>query len=63
VAESASSGVDSLLRQASAWTPREATVFLIQFEERFRLLTGRSASRVERQIVTSLLRRRAAQDP
>lgn len=55
--------VDSLLQEASTWTPRQAAVFLLQFDARFRAAAGRDASRVERLILTSLLRRRVAQEP
>lgn len=52
-------GIDTLLQQASNWTPREATSFLLAFDARFRDVAGRLPTRVERQILTSLLRRRA----
>jgi hypothetical protein len=55
--------VDTLIQQASNWTPREAAVFLLQFDARFRVAAGREPTRVERLILTSLLRRRVALDP
>ena len=54
--------VDSLLQEATQWTPREAALFLLTFEHSFSSQTGREPSRVERLILTSLLRRRALQD-
>jgi hypothetical protein len=56
-------GMDSLLKEANNWTPREATVFLLKFEAYFRLAAGHEPTRVERLILTSLLRRRATQEP
>ena len=56
-------GIDTLLQQAANWTPREATVFLLGFDEHFRSVAGRAPTRVERQILTSLLRRRVTQEP
>jgi hypothetical protein len=58
-----SRGVDTLIQRASSWTPREAAVFLLDFEARFRAVAGGEPTRVERLILTSLLRRRVAQDP
>ena len=58
-----SRGVDALIQHASGWTPREAAVFLLGFEAHFRTIAGREPTRVERLILTSLLRRRVAQDP
>ena len=54
--------VDTLLQQAAQWTPREAVIFLMSFERSFTTEAGRAPSRVERLILTSLLRRRALQD-
>lgn len=54
--------VDSLLQAASEWTPREAVVFLMKFDVSFQGATGRQATRVERLILSSLLRRRATTD-
>jgi hypothetical protein len=54
--------VDSLLQEATQWTPREAVAFLLAFERSFASETGREPSRVERLILTSLLRRRALND-
>ena len=51
--------VDWLIQAANEWTPREASVFLLEFEVRFRLMTGRIPNNVEKLILTSLLRRRA----
>ena len=58
-----SRGVDGLIQHASSWTPREAAVFLLGFESHFQSIAGREPTRVERLILTSLLRRRVAQDP
>jgi hypothetical protein len=55
-------GVDSLLQAASQWTPREAVVFLLRFDKLFTATTGRGPTRVERLILSSLLRRRATTD-
>lgn len=55
-------GVDTLLQAASTWTPREAVVFILGFDAHFRAAAGRAPSRVERLILTSLLRRRAVLD-
>ena len=56
-------GVDSLLQAASQWSPREAVVFLLKFDPFFTAATGRAPTRVERLILSSLLRRRATTDP
>ena len=58
-----SRGVDDLLQHASSWSPREAAVFLLGFEAHFQTIAGRAPTRVERLILTSLLRRRVTQDP
>lgn len=52
-------GVDTLLQAASQWTPREAVVFLLSFDKQFVAAAGRGPTRVERLILSSLLRRRA----
>ena len=57
-----SRALDSLVQHASAWTPREATVFLLGFDAHFQAITGREPTRVERIILTSLLRGRVEQD-
>ncbi|HZQ97668.1 MAG TPA: hypothetical protein VFC93_02515 [Chloroflexota bacterium] len=56
-------GVDSLLQAASQWTPREAVVFLMSFDAMFKGATGRAPTKVERLILSSLLRRRATTEP
>ena len=56
-------GVDSLLKAAADWTPREAVVFLLSFDALFQATTGRAPTRVERLILSSLLRRRATNEP
>jgi hypothetical protein len=56
-------GVDTLLQAASQWTPREAVVFLLSFDKLFTAAAGRAPTRVERLILSSLLRRRATTDP
>jgi hypothetical protein len=55
-------GVDSLLQAANEWTPREAIVFLFGFDAQFHGATGRAPTRVEKLILSSLLRRRATTD-
>jgi len=55
--------MDVLLREAAAWTPREATLFLLAFDRRFMSATGAPPTHVERFILSSLLRRRARDDP
>jgi len=54
--------VDMLIQQAANWTPREAVAFLLSFDRRFRAVIGSDPSRVDRLILTSLLRRRALTD-
>ena len=54
--------VDLLIQQAASWTPREAVAFLLGFDVRFQAATGSAPSRVDRLILTSLLRRRALTD-
>ena len=51
--------VDDLIKQAANWTPREAVVFLLGFDRLFKVATGGSPSKIDRLILTSLLRRRA----
>ena len=54
--------VDRLIQQAANWTPREAVAFLLSFDRSFRAAIGSAPSRVDRLILTSLLRRRARTD-
>lgn len=54
--------VDWLIQAANGWTPREASVFLLEFDARFRGMTGRVPNNVETLILSSLLRRRALLD-
>ena len=49
--------IDRLLVEAKQLTPREATVFLLDFDRCFSAMTGREASETERLIVSCLLRR------
>ena len=53
--------IDQLLIEAKQLTPREATVFLLDFDRCFKAMTGREASETERLIVSCLLRRVARQ--
>jgi hypothetical protein len=49
--------IDRLLVEAKQLTPREATVFLLDFDRCFRAVTSREASETERLIISCLLRR------
>ncbi|MHB1006962.1 MAG: hypothetical protein ACYC3S_15150 [Chloroflexota bacterium] len=49
--------IDRLMVEAKQLTPREATVFLLDFDRCFGAMTGREASETERLIVSCLLRR------
>jgi len=49
--------IDRLLVEAKQLTPREATVFLLDFDRCFEAMTGRDPSETERLIVSCLLRR------
>jgi hypothetical protein len=49
--------IDRLLVEAKQLTPREATVFLLDFDRCFKAMTSREASETERLIVSCLLRR------
>jgi hypothetical protein len=51
--------VDQLIQQAASWTPREAVVFLLGFDNLFEVSTGGRPSKIDRLILSSLLRRRA----
>ncbi|MCL5110133.1 MAG: hypothetical protein M1401_14990 [Chloroflexi bacterium] len=53
--------IDRLLIEAKQLTPREAVVFLLDFDRCFKAMTGKEASETERLIVSCLLRRVARQ--